>query len=158
MHQVGKVQGFNSWLVESFNFQTWKRLQSLGLAEDTLDIKAFHFKGVGTLKDRVPIGQFGQLAISLGLVVLMANQGLDDYQVVIAGPVEAFAQMEEWLTAHGAQPIVTQHVVAGVANSALAIDRWRGIADSGEWFTTSGAIGLDLDRNLKTGEWKWKKD
>jgi hypothetical protein len=149
MHQVGKVQGFNSWLAESFNFQTWKRLQSLGLAEDTLDIKAFHFKGVGTLKDRVPIGQFGQLATHLGLVVLMANQDLNDYQVVMAGPVEAFTQMEEWLIAHGAQPTITQHVSAKVANSTLAIDRWRQLADRGEWVHPVDAPWLGLDENLK---------
>ena len=120
---------------EAFSFETWQRLHDLGLNEAGITTKRIDLRG-GLLSRLVDEDLFKAKLVELGLVVLVVKVFRAKTQpisqtVAIAGPEEAFSELDSWWqeqTGRGCP--IHNYLDHYMSNGFLVKDRWsQAVAD-----------------------------
>jgi hypothetical protein len=132
---VNAVQINRANISEAFSFSTWQRLHDLGLSDEGITTNRIDLRG-RLLSKIVDEDLFKQKLVELGLVVLVVKVFRARTQpvvqtVAIAGPDEAFTELNNWWREQtGRDCPINNYLDRAMSNGFLVKDRWsQAVAD-----------------------------
>ena len=132
---MNAVQINRANISEAFSFSTWQRLHDLGLSDEGITTNRIDLRG-RLLSKIVDEDQFKEKLVELGLVVLVVKVFRARTQpvvqtVAIAGPDEAFTELNNWWREQtGRDCPINNYLDQAMSNGFLVKDRWsQAVAD-----------------------------
>lgn len=141
---MNAVQINRANISEAFSFSTWQRINSLGLSDEGIATNRIDLRG-RLLSKIVDEDQFKEKLVELGLVVLVVKVFRSRTKpvvqtVAIAGPDEAFTELNNWWREQTGRDCPMQNYLdQAMSNGFLVKDRWSQAVADGRAFA-SGAF------------------